>query len=375
MGFGVSSALVYLPSPALWRGERDGMTEAKVATRERRPAGARIAATPPVKTAPTPSERACSVQRTVNILSDAWGFLILREAFFGVQSFEAFRAALDIPRATLSDRLTKLTARGIFRKEVAAAGGKRQEYVLTPMGLDLYPGFIALMQFGDRWLAEGRPPLTLIHAECGQVSRPIVACSECRDEVTAREVTYRDGPGAGRDPVKEGRGTRRFSDESKFLLGRPSSVARALQLIGDRWSFMTMREAFFGVRRYDQMKRNMNIAPNILTDRLNRFVEKGLFERRPYQSNPPRHEYVMTPMARDLYGPFLAMLAWGDRWLSDGRSPLVLTHATCGHDFAPTVLCDHCRRPVDAFNMRYRLNYEAGPYTVAPSRAQEPIVK
>ena len=182
-------------------------------------------------------------------------------------------------------------------------------------------------------------------------------------------MTYRDGPGAGRDPVREGRGTRRFSDESKFLLGRPSSVARALQLIGDRWSFMTMREAFFGVRRYDQMKRNMNIAPNILTDRLNRFVERGLFERRLYQSNPARHEYVMTPMARDLYGPFLAMLAWGDRWLADGRPPLILTHRGCGRDFTPSVLCDRCREPIDTFTMRYRLNYDATPYTVAPTKA------
>jgi DNA-binding HxlR family transcriptional regulator len=318
-----------------------------------------------------PSERACSVQRTVNILSDAWGFLILREAFFGVRSFEGFRAALDIPRATLSDRLARLTAAGIFRKEASSAGGKRKEYPLTPMGIDLYPSFIALMQFGDRWLSEGRPPLTLVHAGCGEVSRPIVACSECREEVGAREVTYRDGPGAGRDPGREGRGTRRFSDDAKFLLGRPSSVARTLQIIGDRWSFMVAREAFFGVRRYDQMKRSMNIAPNILTDRLNRFVEKGLFERRLYQSNPPRHEYVMTPMGRDLYGPFIAMLAWGDRWLAGGRPPLILTHKGCGRDFTPTVICHRCREPIEAASMRYRLNYEAGPFTVVPHKARQ----
>lgn len=316
------------------------------------------------------SERACSVQRTVNILSDAWGFLILREAFFGVQSFEGFRASLDIPRATLSDRLAKLTARGIFRKAASSAGGKRKEYVLTAMGLDLYPSFIALMQFGDRWLTDGNPPLTLIHAECEQVSRPVVACSECHEQITVRDVDYRDGPGAGRDLVKEGRGTRRFSDEAKFLLGRPSSVARALQVIGDRWSFMTMREAFFGSKRYEQMKRNMNIAPNILTDRLNRFVESGLFERRLYQSNPPRHEYVMTPMGRDLYGPFLAMLAWGDRWLSDGQPPLLLTHKACGREFTPSVLCNCCRGQIDVFNMRYRLNYDARPYKVAPNKAE-----
>lgn len=315
--------------------------------------------------------RACSVQRTIDILSDAWAFLILREAFFGVRSFEGFRSALAIPRATLSDRLGSLTAYGIFVRETRRPGAKRLEYRLTPMGLDLYPGFMALMQFGDRWLLDGGPvPLTLFHATCGHVSRPIVACSCCREEVKARDVVYRDGPGAGREPSPPGRSTRRSSDDAKFMVGRPSSVARTLQIIGDQWSFMVMREAFFGIRRYDRMQRNLGIAPNILTDRLSRLVEKGVVARVPYQTAPLRHEYVLTPMGLDLYGPFLAMLAWGDRWLADGRPPLVLTHKRCGRDFTPVVLCDACLEPVEPSTMRYRPNYDADGFTVVPHKAR-----
>ena len=71
------------------------------------------------------------------------------------------------------------------------------------MGVDLYPSFIALMQFGDRWLAAGKPtPLTLVHTSCGYDSHPLVACSHCGERVGARDVTYRDGPGAGRHPAK-----------------------------------------------------------------------------------------------------------------------------------------------------------------------------
>src|SRR3977135_1255873 len=121
-------------------------------------------------------ERNCSVARTLDIVSDAWAFLIIREAFFGTRTFEAFRAALDIPRATLTDRLRKLTRLQIFR-QVAAAIGQRKRYQLTKMGFDLYPSFIALMQFGDRWLAAGkRPPLVLVHGSCACESHPIVAC-------------------------------------------------------------------------------------------------------------------------------------------------------------------------------------------------------
>src|SRR3974390_2369181 len=214
------------------------------------------------------SERNCSVARTLDIVSDAWAFLIIREAFFEARTFEAFRSALDIPRATLTDRLRKLTRLQIFR-QVAADTGQRKQYRLTKMGFDLYPSFISLMQFGDRWLAGAkRPPLVLVHRSCGCESHPIVACSACASELEARGVQYRDGPGAGRGRAKPGRNTRRASDGSRFMLGRPSSVSRALQIIGDKWSFMVVREGFFVNRRYDQIQSELGIAPNILTDRL-----------------------------------------------------------------------------------------------------------
>src|SRR5580700_11329865 len=131
----------------------------------------------PAATPPKPRrERNCSVARTLDIVSDAWAFLIIREAFFGTQTFEAFRSALGIPRATLTDRLRKLTQLAIFR-QVAPGSSQRKEYRLTKMGFDLYPSFIALMQFGDRWLSKGEPaPLTLIHTTCGCDSHPDVTC-------------------------------------------------------------------------------------------------------------------------------------------------------------------------------------------------------
>ncbi|MGP0058142.1 MAG: winged helix-turn-helix transcriptional regulator [Beijerinckiaceae bacterium] len=303
-------------------------------------------------------ERNCSVARTLDIVSDAWAFLIIREAFFGTCTFETFRSALGIPRATLTDRLRKLTRLAIFR-QVATHIPQRKEYRLTKMGFDLYPSFIALMQFGDRWLsAKKPPPLTLVHMSCGCESHPIVACSECSAELEVKAVQYRDGPGAARRPFKQGRNTRRASDGSRFLLGRPSSVSRALQIIGDKWSFMVVREAFFGNCRYDKIQSELGIAPNILTDRLSRLVAKGIFRRRRYQSAPQRYEYLLTEMGRDLYGSFAAMLTWGDRWLAAGNPPLILTHISCGRDFHASVICNRCQKPIIAADMKYRLNYD-----------------
>ncbi len=308
-------------------------------------------------------ERNCSVGRTISIVSDAWSFLVIREAFFGARRFEEFRTALGLPRGTLAERLKRLTVRGIFRQVHYSANSSRAEYHLTRCGMELYPSFVALIRFGDRWLSgpEG-PPLRLIHATCGAECEPYVACSHCLGEVKANRVRYRDGPGAGRTPVEPAKRARRTAESASFSRGRPSSVSRSLEIIGDRWSFLILREAFFGVRRFDQMQTELRIAPNILTERLGRLVARGVFARVKYQDLPERYEYRLTEMGKDLYGAFITMGAWGDRWLSAGDRPLVLTHLDCGHDFSAVVVCDKCRKPIEAPDMRYRLNYDPALY-------------
>jgi DNA-binding HxlR family transcriptional regulator len=219
------------------------------------------------------------------------------------------------------------------------------------------------MQFGDKWLSEKYGvPLQLVHTECGNITKPFVACSHCLKKVTARYVTYRDGPGAGVMTVEPTKRSRRTSDDDLFNRGRPSSVSRALQVIGDRWSFLIIREAFFGARRFDRLQTELGIAPNILADRLARLVDRGVFMRRMYQSGPDRFEYLLTPMGFDLYGPLITMMAWGDKWRSKGKPPLILTHLDCGHDFTPTVICTECHGPIQAHAMQYRMRYNPDRY-------------
>jgi len=303
-------------------------------------------------------DRNCSIARTVAILSDAWSFLVIREAFFGARRFESFRSALGLPRGTLTERLKRLTQQGLFRQVHYSKTSSRVEYRLTPAGLDLYPSFMAMLQFGDRWLSGHKAgPLQLIHNLCGCECHPYVACSACLKEVSARRVSYRNGPGAGFSMTPPMRRARRSSDTSQYMRGRPSSVSRTLQIIGDRWTFLIIREAFLGARRFDRLQTELKIASNILTDRISRLVSTGIFDRKKYQGQPDRYEYRLTEMGMDLYGPLVMMMAWGDRWLSRGGPPLVLTHRDCGKDFTPMVICERCSKPIAAHSMHYRMNY------------------
>ena len=305
-----------------------------------------------------PRERNCSVGRTIDVIGDGWTFMVLRECYFGVRRFEKFQEILGLPRTTLATRLRALTSQGLLRQIPYSDRPLRYEYRLTRVGVDLYPVMLALMSFGDKWLAgpDGKP-LQLVHRKCGKKCNAIVACSKCRAEVLPHRVSYRDGPGAGTTLVRPGRKGRRSADPTALERRRPSSVARALQVIGDRWSFMIIREAFFKVRRFDDLQTRLGIAPNILTDRLNRLVADGVFSRVQYQTLPDRFEYRFTDKGKDLFGSMIAMLRWGDRWLSGGEPPLILTHLDCGADFEPTVCCDQCLEALVATEMKYVMNY------------------
>ncbi|MEZ5878109.1 MAG: helix-turn-helix domain-containing protein [Tepidamorphaceae bacterium] len=173
----------------------------------------------------------------------------------------------------------------------------------------------------------------------------------------AIEVNFRDGPGAGFSPFEIRHRFRRSSDPALLERVRPCSVARSLRIIGDRWSFLILREGWFGVRRFDEMMEKLGISSNILADRLSRLVEAGIFRKERYGSGE-RFEYRFTEMGRDLYKPMIVMMRWGDRWLSGGRSPLRLRHRRCGQDFEPLVVCSHCGDEIAAQDTAYRLTYE-----------------
>src|SRR4051794_36757285 len=138
--------------------------------------------------------------------------------------------------------------------------------------------------------------------------------------------------------------------------GMDCSVAQSLEVVGEWWSLLIVRDCFQGIRRFEEFQRHLGIARNVLTERLQRLVDEGVLERHPYQSNPERYEYRLTEKGLDLYPVIIGLLRWGDKWASgDDGPPIVLTHKACGHDVIPVLTCPACGEETGARDMRFRV--------------------
>jgi DNA-binding HxlR family transcriptional regulator len=145
----------------------------------------------------------------------------------------------------------------------------------------------------------------------------------------------------------------------RTMLGRTydnqvCSIARSLELVGERWSLLIIRDAFLGVKRFDDFQRSLGIARNILQNRLQRLVEDGVMERRAYQERPARYEYVLTEKGRDLWPVIVHLLRWGDRYLAPDGPPRVLEHRGCGGEIDETLHCARCGEQLDPGKVRAR---------------------
>jgi DNA-binding HxlR family transcriptional regulator len=126
------------------------------------------------------------------------------------------------------------------------------------------------------------------------------------------------------------------------------SVAQCLDVVGEWWSLLIIRDAFLGVSRFDDFQARLGISRNILTQRLIHLVDEGVLKRVPYQAHPPRFEYRLTDKGRDLWPVITAMRQWGDRWVAPSGPPLKIRHTTCGHVVKAVPTCSHCGEVLDA---------------------------
>ena len=126
------------------------------------------------------------------------------------------------------------------------------------------------------------------------------------------------------------------------------SIARALELVGERWSLLIIRNAMFaGTTRFADFQRSLGVAPNILTARLDGFVAAGLMRRRGYAKSPERFEYLLTDKGYDLKPVILALAEFGDRWAAPDGPPIVFEHEDCGGAVHPQVVCECCGKVGD----------------------------
>ena len=122
---------------------------------------------------------------------------------------------------------------------------------------------------------------------------------------------------------------------------RTCSMANALEVVGERWSLLALREVFFGNTRFDQIAANTGASRDVLAARLKKLVAFGVLEKHQYSSHPPRHEYHLTESGRALHNVLLMLKEWGDAYVTEGPLPLVYEHS-CGHVLEPRVVCASC---------------------------------
>jgi DNA-binding HxlR family transcriptional regulator len=132
------------------------------------------------------------------------------------------------------------------------------------------------------------------------------------------------------------------------------SIARALGVIGERWTLLVMREVLLGRRRFVDLQRNTGIAKNILSDRLQTLVEQGVLERRQYSDAPEAYEYWPTPKGIDVWPVLVALLQWGDTYAAPDGAPRIYVHSACGHDADPQLHCSHCGERITPRELKVR---------------------
>jgi DNA-binding HxlR family transcriptional regulator len=139
------------------------------------------------------------------------------------------------------------------------------------------------------------------------------------------------------------------------LATMPCAISRSMAVLGERWTLVILRSAFMGARRFEDYQSSINIARNILTDRLKTLVDHGILERRPYAEHPGRtlYEYRLTEKGHDLYPVLVSLMQWGNRYGGfDDGPPIELEHKLCGHVTTPKLVCSECGEELRARDVR-----------------------
>ena len=127
---------------------------------------------------------------------------------------------------------------------------------------------------------------------------------------------------------------------------RVCSVARTIEIVGEKWALLVIREVLLGNRRFDEMVRRIGAPRDTLTARLRTLVDAGILERRLYSGHPARYEYWLTEAGGDLYPVIMTLMRWGDRYLAGDDGPPVVFQHHCGHRLVPQIVCEACGEPL-----------------------------
>lgn len=283
-----------------------------------------------------------SVRRALDEIGDRWTLLILLSAFCGVQRFDEWKGLLGVSPSILSNRLKQLVRKRILRKEPVESGSQRLRYVLTDMGSDLFLWALAVWKWEQAWHYRASDhPVRLVHTRCEHECAPRFVCAHCEKRVGYDTIIIERGPGYDKVSVPKQPESRRSTGPAGD--GENAYIGRSVDITGDRWSFLLISAAYFGVTRFDDFRNQLNIATNILSHRLRHLTDHGMLARNLYQERPARYEYILTEKTIDYYEVPLMLALWCDAWLPIPAGPAFKRyHELCGQRLGISPKCSHC---------------------------------
>lgn len=299
-----------------------------------------------------------SVVRALDAIGDRWTLLILRDAFLGIRRFEQWQQHLRIARQLLADRLRLLSAQGVLRRAQYQAHPPRYEYRLTEMGRDLYALALMIRGWERRWgtgVDAMVGEMTLFHRSCGSKTEPQCVCAKCGEVVNAHQISMEKRPSGGRDIYPAVRRRRRSSAISSKASRTGPFLHDAIDVLGDRWTYLVVIAAFYGTCRFTELSQTLGIATNILSDRLTRLIDAQILQHKTSDQHQDVHEYLLTEKGSDLFSVIVALMQWGERWFRGSlETRLIVRHRVCGSRLKARINCNHCGDILRSLDVEYR---------------------
>ena len=283
-----------------------------------------------------------TVGRTLGVLADTWTLLILQRAFLGVRRYAGWRSTLNISDATLAARLRSMTDNGLLRTTPYREGGRsRQEYRLTERGMDTWRLLLATWNWEREWEPRAVPLPEIVHRTCGAATHVVLCCARCGAPVGPRDTevdmnrVVTVGADLSRVHPRRTRG-RLPTDPLSFLPG-------AMEIVGDRWGATLLGACLIGLRTFSDFAERLSISPEVLTDRLRRFVEHGVLEPAGQTG------YRLTDKGRAAFAIHACLVDWANRWERGDGVPvdLDIRHRACGRSLEVRLDCAACGLPLE----------------------------
>jgi DNA-binding HxlR family transcriptional regulator len=282
-----------------------------------------------------------SSRQAIDAVCDRWTLALVLAMLRGETRFSGLLERTGMASRLLSARLRALEADGLVVSMPYSMHPPRLAYRLTIMGDDLADVIVQMLRWEVNWGLAGPGASSIRHRCCGAALQPDLRCAACGAVAGARDISLRLSPSHLRKaPPKQTR-HRRSTISSDVHVTKDQVLGPSLDVFGDKWGIEILLCAFFRIRRFNDFRACTGISPNILADRLERFVSAGILRRdQPPGSHPL---YRLTEKGVDMYGVLVSVERWADAWLrARYRSPVRLIHTACGKVFRPRTGCRTC---------------------------------